>query len=150
MLRRLNIEEPAMLNRIIQIQHRAYRIEAEIIGYDDLPPLQDTENSFKNTSETFIGYFQGEECTGFLSYEQSGSLLTICRLAIDPTSFRQGIASRLLAYVLGLDGIATWEVQTGRDNRPAIRCYQKQGFICVEEKNIPEGIPIVTLRKYSI
>ncbi|MFC7440589.1 GNAT family N-acetyltransferase [Laceyella putida] len=147
MICQLNMEEPATLSRIVQIQQLAYRIEAEIIGCDQLPPLNDTEDSLKSTKETFIGHYVGDELAGILSYKQEGSVLDICRLAIDPSYFRRGIASRLLAYVLGLDGITTWEVHTGKANRPAIRCYQKHGFICARELVTPDGIQIVKLRK---
>ncbi|AUS09431.1 GNAT family N-acetyltransferase [Laceyella sacchari] len=147
MMRILDMKDPVTLSRIVEIQQRAYRIEAEIIGCDQLPPLNDTEDSLKCSPETFIGYYEQEVLVGVLSYQQKGQLVDICRLAIHPAYFRRGIASRLLSHALELDGAAIWEVQTGQANRPAINCYLKHGFTIVESFATPEGIQLVKLRK---
>jgi ribosomal protein S18 acetylase RimI-like enzyme len=94
----------------------------------------------------FLGYFEGETLAGVLSYQVKAGVHFIYRLAVDPAFFRKGIATKLLGEVLKAEGIKNWVVSTAKDNRLAIRCYEKSGF-CVEgERNTPEGIRLVFLK----
>jgi ribosomal protein S18 acetylase RimI-like enzyme len=101
----------------------------------------------RKSKETFIGIYKKDQLAGFLSYIKEKDRMTICRLAVHTDYFRQGIASRLLTEVLNQPGIKSWVVTTGKENEPAIRCYEKHGFQKQEEIMTREGIPIVRMFK---
>ncbi|MBA4603124.1 GNAT family N-acetyltransferase [Thermoactinomyces mirandus] len=143
----LSLQNNKELIQILSTQQAAYQVEAELIQAYNIPTLNETIESIRNCKETFIGIYEKEQLAGFLSYIQDPNQITICRLAVHPSFFRQGIASRLLNRVLNIAGITRWKVTTGKGNIPAIRCYEKHGFQLVEEIMTKEGIPIVRMLK---
>ncbi len=52
----------------------------------------------------------------------------ICSFVVDPEHFRKGVASSLLDHVLTKRDWTKAVVETGADNLPAIRLYEKFGF----------------------
>lgn len=42
MLRPLDLSDPDVADRVVAIQRAAYRVEADLIGFDGIPPLHDT------------------------------------------------------------------------------------------------------------
>ncbi|MBH8597420.1 GNAT family N-acetyltransferase [Thermoactinomyces sp. CICC 10521] len=147
MIKRIHLGSEEQVRQILQVQQAAYRVEAKMIGCEELPPLKDTKDSIKQSGETFLGFFAGEELAGFLAFKRTGDFIRICRLAVSPSHFRRGVASALLKKVLQEDGVKEWGVTTGKANLPAIRCYEKHGFVRVAERLTPEGIVLIYLRK---
>lgn len=143
----LSLQNNKELIQILSTQQAAYQVEAELIQACDIPTLNETIESIRNCNETFIGIYKKEKLAGFLSYMQNTNEITISRLAVHPSFFRQGIASKLLNQVLNKTGITRWKVTTGKANIPAIRCYEKQGFQLDEELLTKEGIRIVRMLK---
>jgi ribosomal protein S18 acetylase RimI-like enzyme len=143
----LSLMDDKHLIQILSTQQAAYQVEAERIRSYNIPTLKETIQSMRKSKETFIGIYKKDQLAGFLSYIKEKDRMTICRLAVHPDYFRQGIASRLLTEVLNQPGIKSWVVTTGRENEPAIRCYEKHGFQKQEEIMTREGIPIVRMFK---
>jgi ribosomal protein S18 acetylase RimI-like enzyme len=125
-----HIKEVAKAMRAIQIP--AYQIEAELMGFDGIPQLKETAEDLQKSDETFIGYFNAE-LKGFISYKKEGRLIDIHRLVVSPGSFRQGIASKLLSFLLETFQDFDFIVSTGQANIPAKNLYISFGFI--EQKN---------------
>jgi ribosomal protein S18 acetylase RimI-like enzyme len=143
----LSLMDDKHLIQILSTQQAAYQVEAERIRSYNIPTLKETIQSMRKSKETFIGIYKKDQLAGFLSYIKEKDRMTICRLAVHPDYFRQGIASRLLTQVLNQPGIKSWVVTTGKENEPAIRCYEKHGFQKQEEIMTREGIPIVRMFK---
>ncbi|MFF2886420.1 GNAT family N-acetyltransferase [Paenibacillus sp. NPDC057967] len=115
--------------QLLAVQLPAYRIEADLIGFWDIPPLRDTAETIMDSSEIFIGYRIDGVLAGFISYEDEGDALDICRMVVHPDYFRRGIAKSLLAYVLEGEGKhKRVKVSTGAKNEPAIALYRSFGF----------------------
>lgn len=57
MIKQLDLKDEKVLEKVLDIQMASYKIEAEIIGFDEIPPLKDTINTLKQCNETFYGYF---------------------------------------------------------------------------------------------
>ncbi len=128
MIRRIDISRDTDLEQLWLLQHAAYRVEAGIIGFANIPPLSDTLASLRECGEIFFGEFADEELLGAVSYELTEDEAVICRMMVHPAHFRKGIASRLLEFLFANLDIDKIKVSTGSDNHPAIQLYTKYGF----------------------
>ncbi|SDE40074.1 Acetyltransferase (GNAT) family protein [Paenibacillus sp. UNCCL117] len=129
MIRPIDLENLHELLPLLELQQLAYRIEAELIGFEEIPPLLDSPQTLRESGETFFGHYTGARLTGAVSCRQSARELTICRMMVHPDCFRMGIAGKLLQYVESLapPGGAII-VSTGTGNIPAVALYEKHGF----------------------
>ena len=129
MIQLVNHNDEKVAESILSIQLPAYKVEADLIGFDGIPQLLDTVENIKSSKEQFLGKLDGSKLVGFLSYEGTEELIDICRLVVDPNHFRKGIASELLSYLLN---VYAYEkkiiVSTGAKNTPAITLYERHNF----------------------
>ncbi len=142
-IRPIDHQQEKTAERILQIQQRAYQIEAELIGFTDIPALKDTVAIIQSSQETFIGFMQGEQeiLYGFLSFEESKeNVLTICRLVVWPVTFRLGIGTKLLETILQDHPGKRLEVHTGSKNIPALNLYRKHNFVEIEQIEVAPDI----------
>ena len=147
MLKQLNTKDKTTAQTILTIQHLAYRIEADLIGFNGIPPLHETIDDILNSEETFIGYYVEDVLAGALSYSVDDAILDIGRLIVHPDYFRRGIAKKLVQSVDTVEGIQKIIVSTGALNHPARRLYEKLGYKLVEEIMLPEGVEIACYEK---
>lgn len=131
---------------IQSIQRPAYRIEAELMGFHDIPHLSETIEEIQQSEETFLGY-QEEYLKGFISYKEEGGIVDIYRLVVDPLQFRQGIARTLVGHLLGQHRKKEFIVSTGTENEPARKLYESFGF---QEEEIFEVAPGVTCTQFRL
>lgn len=147
MIRDIDHRDIEMARRILEIQTYSYPIEANIIGVDKLPPMQETVSDIQCTEESFIGFEENSILVGFIAYETNDEWMTISRLAVYPDFFEQGIASTLLNKVIDINEKRSMEVMTGMKNEPAIQLYNKFGFKLEGQLETKEGIQLVRLVK---
>jgi ribosomal protein S18 acetylase RimI-like enzyme len=148
MIRAIDIAASEWAEAVLHLQLRSYAVEARLIGFADLPPLQDTVATLQQCGERFYGYMKREQLAGVISYERTEKTIHICRLMVDPGFFRQGIASALIEFVCGKERDANEViVTTGSTNMPALRLYERHGFRKVEQMRMPEGVFITKLVK---
>ncbi|QJD84308.1 GNAT family N-acetyltransferase [Cohnella herbarum] len=144
----VNIKRRDIAEEVWALQHSAYRIEAQLIGVSDLPPLQDTVQTLQACEETFLGYMDAEgELLGAVSFERDRlGKYSICRLMVHPEHMRRGIGGALLEHLLReLPHSATCSVTAEIRNLPAIALYERFGFARHDTfKPIP-GIEMVRL-----
>ncbi|HAG42334.1 MAG TPA: GNAT family N-acetyltransferase, partial [Clostridium sp.] len=69
MIKQLDLKDKKVLEKVLDVQISSYKIEAEIIGFDEIPPLKDTINTLKQCNETFYGYFIDDILAGIISYK---------------------------------------------------------------------------------
>jgi ribosomal protein S18 acetylase RimI-like enzyme len=147
----INLENSRLTERLYELQRAAYLVEANLIGFEDIPPLKESFEEFLNCGETFLGYFEREELAGAISYTIDGQELTICRMVVDPKHFRKGIAQKLLKAVEdAYNEISTFKVSTGKDNYPARNLYQKNGFELAEDVEVAPNFYISIFEKRKI
>lgn len=148
LIRILDLKNNTIAERVLEIQHRAYRIEADLIGFDGIPPLHETLDDLRSSEETFIGYLVDDVLAGVLSYIIIDSTLDIGRLVVHPAYFRQGIGKALVEYVETIEGIQKLIVSTGALNTPARQLYKRLGYQLVEEVLLMAGLSIAHYEKW--
>ncbi len=146
----LDINQPAVADAVVRLQQKAYAVEAEIIGFRNLPPLRETTANLRGCGEMFYGCHDNDELVGVISLDTHVGHALVCRLAVHPRHFRKGIASALLLYAeaqTASPGEFGMEVSTAALNRPAVQLYLKHGFEIAQTATNHDGVPVVSLRK---
>lgn len=147
MIRIFTLEDETLAKRALEIQHRAYRIEADLIGFEGIPPLHESLDQLRSSKETFLGYFVDETLAAFVSYEIENAVLDIGRLVVHPDYFRRGIGQKLIASLETVEGIERMMVSTGALNQPARKLYEGLGFLLLEEITLDVGVKIARYEK---
>ncbi len=150
MIKNLKLGDSETAKRALLIQRLAYRIEADLIGFDGIPPLHETITDLRASDETFIGYYAEEHLlAGVISYLITAGTLDIGRLVVHPDYFRRGIAQALVRHVEAISpDVRRIIVSTGRDNTPARAFYEKLGYQHTGDITLPEGVTISTYEKH--
>lgn len=146
MIRRIDIKNEIVASEILILQKKSYKIEADIIGYYQIPPMLESLGELVTSQEHFLVYEKFKKIVGMISYEIENQVLTICRLAVDPDHFREKIANQLLHEVLQVKDIISISVSTGLENKPAVEFYLKQGFTKTNVTKI-DGLSILHLQR---
>lgn len=150
-VQKIDANNHASASKIIQLQQRAYRVEAELLGVSTIPPLLETVNNILECREHFMGVWDPEQqnLLGLLSWEEAfvenSKANQICRLAVDPVYFGNRIAHFLLQEFFTQSTHRLTVVTTGAFNIPAIRCYEKSGFQIDSNFLTPDGLCMVRL-----
>jgi ribosomal protein S18 acetylase RimI-like enzyme len=145
---RLDIADSNTASAVLELQRRAYRVEADLIGSDGIPPLWETLDEVRACGEEFLGAVLDGGLAGAISWRFDEGTLDIHRLVVDPDRFRRGIATKLVQPVLEAEAAAQRAiVQTGADNAPAIALYLREGFEHVGEVEVGDGLRISQLAK---
>ena len=147
MIKQFDIRLPINAEKLLEIQMPAYKVEAEIIGYDDIPPLKDTVNTLKQCEETFFGYYINEELCAAISVKVIDNEVDIHRLIVHPDHFRKGIAQKLLTFIERQFDKRIIIVATGSKNKPAITLYKKNGFRITKEIQVNEHLSLTYFEK---
>lgn len=147
---RLDLQDEGLLSDLWSLQHKAYRLEAQMIGFHEIPPLMETRDMLRRCAETFYGCFDDEgELLGAVAVtEETPGLLVVCRMMVSPDHFRQGIASALLEHVFQTYGqMDDYAVSTGAKNAPAMALYEKHGFRPFESEEVAPGVILIEFRR---
>lgn len=148
MIKKLNLKDHTVAKQVLELQIISYKVEAELIGFNDIPHLKDTINSLKECDEIFYGYYVNDVLAGIISYNIIKFVLDIHRVAIHPNYFRMGIAGKLINFIEDLEGnIDKYVVCTGAKNLPAVNMYLKSGYKKVNDKQIGEKIYLSEFEK---
>jgi len=129
MIKKLKNSDDIIATHIHSVFQNSYKIEAELIGTDNFPPLSRGINDIRNSETDFYGYFDDECLAAVIEIEMNANNLEINSLTVDPSFFRRGIADKLIAYVLSTIIHDKAIVETAVVNEPAIKLYKKHGFV---------------------
>ena len=147
-IRPLDLGDPETLAEIVRVQRASYRVEADLIGFDDLPPLRETPAELAAVPESFLGAFEDGRLLGAVAFQRHRTWVDIYRLVVDPSAFRRGIATRLLDALDQLHADAAYTtVATGEQNAPAVALYERRGFHAVGRTAVAPGIRIVRFER---
>ncbi|MCM3786372.1 GNAT family N-acetyltransferase [Neobacillus mesonae] len=147
MILKISLQDTDLVLEVWRLQQMAYRLEAELIGFHDIPPLLDTIESIQECGETFYGYInENMELVGAIAVEEEAEgTLTISRMMVHPNSFRMGIAGKLIRHVLDeYTAVQQFIVSTGMKNAPAVKLYQKYGFQPVQTYEVAPNVELTT------
>jgi hypothetical protein len=77
MIREIDIAAGEWAEAVLRLQLRSYAVEARLIGFPDLPPLQDTVATLQQCGEWFYGYMKLGQLAGAISYERTEKTIHI-------------------------------------------------------------------------
>ncbi len=137
--------DPYVVRTVLELQRSAYAVEAQLVGDDRLPPLQEDEHALAAWRGRWVMAWDGVELVGAIAWTDHGDDLDIAKVMVSPAVMRCGIASALVSRVLQASPRSA-VVATGRDNIPAVSLYAKHGFVHEADEQVPPGIWISRLR----
>lgn len=130
---------------MLAVQRAAYAIEAELIGYPDLPPLHETLAALQATEEELWLCEEGDALVGVVGLEHGEDEMLIARLYVAPACFRRGVGSALVEHALAQAGGRRVRVGTGARNAPALALYERFGFRRLDEGSETPNLGYVEL-----
>ena len=126
---------------IIQLAFRdSYEVEAALLGAIDFPPLKRTLQNFVTSTNEFFGIWEENVLTAAIELKIEIEYIHIQSLIVHPSFFRKGLASKVLQFVIDRYETKMFVVETGADNEPAKRLYEKIGFQEVLQWDTDHGI----------
>ena len=132
--------------RLLEIQRAAYAVEADLIGFDDIPGRSETLENLVATAMPleWSGIRSDGTVVAAMAVSMQAGRCEIDRLVVDPRWFRRGLAQALLsALPAGIDVT----VSTGSANRPGISLYEAMGFDAESVETVAQGLEITHLRR---
>jgi len=141
----LDLTDPEVAAQVVGVQRGAYGVEAELIEYDEIPPLLETVEEVADLDLVVLGAHEDGKLVGILGYSRDGDVVEIDRLAVHPSAFRRGIGRTLIETLHEREPDATrFEVSTGAANHPALALYRSLGYHVTHHESLP-GLTITHL-----
>lgn len=146
MIEKLHHSDPKIAQKIHHIFQLSYAIEAKLLNVDYFPPLHRSINNIQNSSTAFYGIWNDEFLCSVIEIKWNKKSTHIQSLLVEPTFFRQGIAIKMLQFVTD-NYISNITVETGLDNYPAVKLYERFGFKQTKKYLTDVGIMKVVFEK---
>ena len=140
MIERLKNNDLEISKKIRSVFQLSYKVEAKILNATDFPPLKRSLENYVNSNTAFFGYLKNQELAGVIEIEHNDNFTHINSLVVDPGFFKQGIARKLMEYVINTFDSKLFVVETGLENGPATKLYKKFDFKEVKQWNTDHGI----------
>ena len=141
MIIELDNSDEKVADKIFSIFQNSYKIEAQLIGIVDFPPLLRSAKDIQNSKTLFYGFSENACLAAIIEIVIEDKHLEIHSLTVDPGYFRKGIANKLISYVLETIDFSEAIVETAVVNIPAINLYKKHGFVEFKRWTASHGIP---------
>jgi ribosomal protein S18 acetylase RimI-like enzyme len=145
MIKKIDNSNEALAHQIFTVFQRSYKIEAQLIGTLDFPPLFRSAKDIENSKTHFYSFIENECNAAVIEVAFEDQHLAINSLTVDPDYFRKGIASKLISHVLNHFDFKTATVETAVVNLPAIKLYTKHGFVEYKKWTPSHGIEKVAM-----
>jgi len=146
-IKRLQNNDIKISKKIFSIFQLSYSIEAKLLNATNFPPLKRPLENYINSNTEFFGYFKNHDLAGVIEIDQNNNLTHINSLVVNPEFFRQGIARKLIEFVLDTFDSNLFVVETGLENGPATKLYKKFGFIEVKQWDTDHGVRKIKFEK---
>lgn len=129
-VRTLCLDDPMLARAVHAIQMAAYRQEADLLGVDTFPPLEQSLEDLQMSPTRFLGAFVAGALVGALGHEPVPDApgVLIVSLVVSPEWQRRGVGQALLHAAIQTCSGASMTVSTGARNEPALRLYHGAGF----------------------
>ncbi len=140
MIEKLQNNEIEISKRIRSVFQASYKVEAKLLNATDFPPLKRPLENYVKSNTFFFGYLKNEDIAGVIEIDHNNDHTLIRSLVVDPTFFRQGIAKKLMKFVLNTFDSKLFVVETGLENGPATKLYETFGFVEVKQWDTNHGV----------
>jgi ribosomal protein S18 acetylase RimI-like enzyme len=129
MIIKLENSNEDIANLIYTVFQNSYKVEAQLIGTLDFPPLSRSAKDIVNSKTNFYGFRENNCLAAVVEIVIADKKLEINSLTVDPKYFRKGLADKLMSYILDTFEFTQAIVETAVVNKPAIHLYKKHGFV---------------------
>jgi ribosomal protein S18 acetylase RimI-like enzyme len=136
-------------HQMFTIFQNSYKIEAQLIGVLDFPPLLRGVEDIKTAKTKFYGFSENNNLAAVIEIVIENMNLDINSLTVDPQYFRKGIADKLMNYILEKFDFSQARVETAVVNAPAIKLYKKHGFVEFKRWIPSHGIEKLAMSTYK-
>lgn len=151
MINKLENSDDDIANKIYTVFQNSYKVEAQLIGVLNFPPLLRSVKDIVNSTNYFYGFSDNHDLAAILEIVIIDKQLEINSLTVDPKYFRKGIADKLITYILDTFEFTKATVETAVANEPAINLYQKHGFVEYKRWTPSHGIEKLAMSvEYSV
>ena len=140
MITKLENSNEEIAHQIYTIFQNSYKVEAQLIGVLEFPPLLRSTKDIITSQTDFYGFSDNNCLAAIIEIIIEDNHLEINSLTVDPTYFRKGIADKLLSYILTSFEFKDAMVETAVVNKPAINLYKKHGFVEFKKWTPSHGI----------
>ena len=145
-VRLVDHRDAVVARRLLEAQHGAYAVEAELIGFARIPPLVESLDDLRSADLTVLAVLDEDEVVALLGYRLSGGVIDIDRLAVDPAHFRRGFGRLLLEHLCAAHPGTPIVVSTGAENAPAVNLYERSGFTRLADHVLEGSLRIANFR----
>lgn len=132
--------EPGVAHLLAELLRRSYAVEAELIGFRGIPGLTATAETVASGGLRWLVRLDGGRIVAALGVALDRDVLDLDSLVVDPTVFRQGHGRAIVEHALRWPGVQHWVVGTAAGNGPAVRLYERLGFVEVERTDAGEVV----------
>jgi ribosomal protein S18 acetylase RimI-like enzyme len=140
MIKRLQNKDLNIATNIRSVFQVSYAVEAKLLNAIDFPPLKRPLESFLNSETEFFGFWENEELAAVIEIDNNKNYTHINSLVVEPKFFRQGIARKLMEFVLITFNSKLFTVETGVKNGPATALYKKFNFKEIKQWETDHGV----------
>jgi ribosomal protein S18 acetylase RimI-like enzyme len=144
---RLDLTDAKLAERVLAIQHAAYAVEAQLIGFSGIPPLHEDLAGLMASTEEWLGRYDGETLVGAVAYELTPGVVEISRLIVDPEHARRGHGRALLDHLDELEPRPISRVSTGSLNTPAVNLYTSRGYRVRSRIEVAPGVELTQFER---
>jgi GNAT superfamily N-acetyltransferase len=149
-IRALDLTDLATAERVLAVQRLAYAVEAELIGFDGIPPLHEDLAALMSSTEHWLGRYSDNELVAAVAYElPAADTVDISRLVVDPAHARRGHGRALLDQLDAIEPRPVSLVSTGTANAPATSLYLSRGYTAIGQVEIAPGVTITQFRRHG-
>ncbi|MCU1359335.1 MAG: aminoglycoside phosphotransferase, partial [Ilumatobacteraceae bacterium] len=125
MIDALDPGDPGTALDVLRVQHAAYRVEADLIGFDGIPPLHESLAELIAQPLQWKGIRDDDgRVIAAMAITGSERRCDVDRLIVDPAFHRRGLGRRLMQSVMPHQSVT---VSTGEANAPAVALYLSLG-----------------------
>lgn len=143
-LQQVDVSDLVVASRVVTIQRESYRVEADLIGFEGIPPLHETADELCDLELQWLGSWEDGVLVGVVAWSVRDDHCAIDRLAVHPTYFRRGHGRELVSSLAHHRDVT---VSTGTMNTPARRLYESLGFVPIGIREIAPGVTVTELRR---